>query len=381
MLNLTDLQKVSIPVNIPLIDSLKLRIPFNDCIIIDEKLTSLTSTIIEDTGEIVNEGSKPIECKFLIDGVTFRIQITQIPIYDEKTEERIPTKFLEIVLTSKLLKSNYFDCITNKNLKYFYNCFMSFKVFSCEYETFINSQVSDIDICINRYTNNLESFKDILNGLFVQSGTKQKHLRPINKDSNLGLMFKERKTAKPSLPYIKLYHKELELRSKSLDFYEKYLFPKYDYAIRNLTRIEATIRNSRHKSRLYKFGVLPEFKTLFELVNISKSDLLKFVKFSISSYITKSIRKKAPNLSPTDHIIFELIQNCVLSGYDFNTLLSVSNTFKGNSDQTTANGQSRIRKRVTTLYDLLIHKDLKLQSKANQNKHVISYLEYLGLKL
>lgn len=371
----------SIPINVAIVDSLKLRIPKSECEIVDKNLISETSIYYHDTEELDCEVLPPAPYKIVIDGITFRIHIVQIPIYNEETHEREPTQFLEVVLTSKLLRERYFEGINKTNLRHFYDTFMSYNVFWCEYETFINSQVSDIDICINRYAESTQAFVDIIENLYFQSGTKQKYLRKIIESNTLGLVFNSRTAAKPSLPFIKVYHKELELHIKSADFYNNYLFPEYTEKIKGLTRVEATIRNALHKRRLYKHNVLPEFKTLNELVNIEEIELRKFVVFSITSYVKAITRKKAPNLSPTDHIIFELMQNCVLKGYDFETILSLRDNFKGTSDQVTANARSRMKTKLTEIFDLLIHKDFKIQAKEKHNNHVIEYLKFFGIKI
>ena len=293
-----------IPINQAFIDSLKLRIPYDSCEIIDQELISSTSIYYHDTGNLDCEILPPAPYKICIDGITFRIQITNIPIYNPDTQQRESTKFIEIVLTSKLLRERYFEGITKENLHHFYEIFMSYDVFHCEYEEFLNAQVSDIDIAINRYCQSTEAWIEIIRSIYNQTGTKQKYLRKIIESSNIGLQFNTRHSAKPSLPNLKLYHKELEMHSKSAEFYNTYLFPKFDGPLKGLTRIEATIKNALHKRRLYKYSILPEFKTLKELSEIEEVQLRKFVFFSVSAYVTKTLRKKAPNLSPTDHLLF-----------------------------------------------------------------------------
>lgn len=373
------MQESLIPINAAIVDSLKLRIQLSECEIIAPELTSTTAVYYHDTNTIDDEILPPKPYTIYIDGVTFRFHITQIPIYDEKTEQRIPTKFIEIVLTSKLLRERYFEGITKNTLKHFYKEFMSYKIFKCEYETFINSQVSDIDICINRYVQDINIWQEIISEIYIQSGTKQRFARKIIDSTNCGLQYNNRNSAKPSLPFIKFYHKELELHSKSAEFFNTYLFPKFAKSIKGLVRVEATIKNSRHKQRLYKYNILPKFKTLIELINIGSNALKEFVCFSLLSYIEKQIRSKAPHLSPTDHLIFEFMQSLVLKGYSFKELLNHIQTFIGSSEQATANAKTRMKKRITELFDLLIHKDLKIQSQANHNAHVKLYLEFLGL--
>src|SRR5690606_613329 len=113
--------------------------------------------------------------------------------------------------------------------------------------------------------------------------------------------------------FIKFYFKEYELLTKSAEFYNKFLFPEFGHAIKNLTRIECTIRNHAHKQRLIKNKVLPDYTSLRDFLEIPESNLKDFVIFSLKSYIVPRYRIKSPKLSPSDFIIFELIQNCLLS--------------------------------------------------------------------
>lgn len=369
-----------IPINEPRIDSLMLRIELDKCKILETELISTTAIFYHDTQEINDEILPPAPYKFVIDGVIFRVQIKHIPQYNRTTGKHESKASIEIVLTSKLLRERYFECINKDNIKYFYERFMSFKLFHCSYSDFLNSYVSDIDICINRYASNKQDFVKILNSLYIQSGNKQRYLKPPFTDANnIGLVMNTRYGAKPSLPFVKLYHKETELLNKSVEFYNTYLQKHFSKEIKNLTRIECTIKNYAHKKRLISKGIINDFTTLNDLLNIPQTDLKKFVLFSIEEYIMQRIRKRVSDLSPTDHIIFETIQTAVILGADFETILNCFKTFKGTSPQTTANGKTRIKKRVKYLYDLLIHKDIKIEIIANSNKNVIEYLKYLGL--
>lgn len=371
-----------IPINTPLIDSTTIRIPLAECEVMSDQLVSLTATIIQATGEVINENSPPVPIVIRIDGVKFIFTVEHIPVFDKKTNSRISTPFISFLLTTKILRHRYFEGININNLEYFYNVFMSYNLIKCSFETFKNAQPSDTDICINRYAKSKKCFIDIINQLYIASGTKQQYIRPpINGVDGIGLVFMNRRSAKPSLPFMKLYHKEIELTTKSVEFYKQYLSPFYDRKIINLTRIEATIKNAKHKYRLIKYGILPDYKTLEDLVKISKINLKKFIIFSVESYITKKIRSKAPNLPPKDHLIFELMQNCLINGADFKSILLVLNSYKGTTPQNTANSRYKMKKLLTELFDLLIHKDIKIQTKANNNNHVLEYLRYLGLEV
>lgn len=370
----------SIPVNSPFIDSFSLKIPLDQVKVIDRRLTSETAIYYESLDEIDSELQPPKPIVITSQGITVRFSLAEVPIFDKNAGEKIPTKFINLTVSAKLLKERYFEGINSNNISVLHQVFISFKIFDCSLETFLSGIVSDVDIAINRYCPSPAIFTDILTSLKSQSGSKLKHLKLFSKDTNIGLNFNERRFAKPSLPFIKFYHKHLELLHKSSEFNEFFL-QDYQEAIKDLTRVEATVRNYDHKRRLEKYEVLPMFRQLDELLQIPGERLYKFIVFSLGAYIEKKVRLKAPDLSPTDHIIYELIQNCILKGYDYDSLLGVVDTFNGSKKSSEKVQKSRMRKKMTELYDLLVFKDLKIANKAIQNNHVKEYLKFLGISV
>lgn len=369
-----------IPVNTPFIDSLSLKIPLDQVTVLDERLTSETAIYYESLDAVDSELQPPKPIVLVKDGMTVRFSLVEIPIYSAKTRQKEQQKFINLTVSAKLLKESYFEGINSFNINKLYDTFLSFGVFQCRLKTFLDGMVSDIDIAINRYCPSPAIFTDILSSLVTQSGVKAKHLKLFKESTNIGLNFNKRSFAKPSLPFIKFYHKELELKHKSIEFYETFLTDFKD-DIKNLTRVEATIKNYDHKRRLEKYNILPKFKTLEDLLLIDNKDLYKFIVFSLSSYIEQKPRLKAPNLSPSDHIIFELIQNCILKGYNHENIVSLVDTFKGSAKASEKVAKARMRAKINHLYDLIIFKDQKIAAKVSHNNHVLEYLEFLGIKI
>ena len=73
------------------------------------------------------------------------------------------------------------------------------------------------------------------------------------------------------------------------------------------------------------------------------------------------------------------MQTCIYNGSDFEQIMNYVETFKGTSQKVTANARSRMRKKIKEIYDLLIHKDFKIQAKLNHNNHVLEYLRFFGI--
>lgn len=381
-----DHNKYSIPVNIALTDSFSLKLPLLLCDVLDERLTSLTATYYESLDAVDCELSPPKPVIVVKNGITVRFSLVTIPIYDKDKDCKVQTQFINLTVSAKLLKDRYFEGITLNNISLLYQTFIDFKVFDCPYYVFMQGMITDIDICINRRCAKPSTFSDILDCLYLQTGTRNTYLKKFGEENNIGLNFNERAKAKPSIPYLKFYHKELELLSKSIDFYNEYLLPN-NIDISGLTRVEATIKNYDHKRRLDKFLVIPMFRTLEEYLEIPESKLFNFVCFSLNAYIVQQTRLKAPDLSPTEHIIYELLQNCILKGYDYKSLLCIVDSFKGSSGENPTSqkvlevSRSRMRKKITELYDLLLHgKDDSILKKENHNAEINDYLQLFNIK-
>lgn len=368
-----------IPTNQPLTDSFSLKIPLAQCNVIDKRLTSLTCLYYESIDAHDSQLNPPKPLVFEQNGVKVRFSLCEIQIHDKEQNIKIPTKFVVLTVSAKLLYADYFQGITKKNIYKVYSEFIKYDVITCDFEVFLSGIISDVDICFNRYCDTEQIFIDALQELENQADTKKKYIRIVDEFGNKGISFNRRDFATPSLPFIKIYHKELELLHNSTVFWNTYLFDKYKSSIKGLTRFEATIRNYKHKDRLDKYAILSKFRTLKEFLELPQADLMKFCIFSINSYIEKKARVKAPDLSPTDHIIFELMQNCVIKGYSYDDLIVIADSFNASSVEVGRMTKSRMRKKIKDLFDLLIHKDLKIHSQAMQNAHIKEYLTFLNL--
>ena len=372
----------SIPINIPLTDSFSLKLHFNDCNILDSRLTSATSYVYHDTGYISDDIMPPKPIIISSNGITIRISLFEMPIFNNETKEKIQTKFIVLTVSSKLLKTNYFDGINVNNIEVLYNEFINLKIFFCSLDTFLNGYISDIDICFNRFSNSQFVFIDALTQLQNSTEIKQKFTRLINEPTNKGLSFSTRQSATPSLPFIKIYHKELELLHKSYEFYSNYL-SDYQFSINNLTRFEATIKNYKHKERLVKYNIFPNnFQSLKQYLDIPQINLYNFIIFSLNSYIKLPIvRKKPISLNPTDHIIFEFIQNQIIKGFTLEQLLSVSLTFKSENQATQSVQRSRIRQKIKKIYQYILYLEPIKIHQNNHNQFVSEYLQLNGLNI
>ena len=377
----TELTQMLIPTNTPLVDSFTFRIPLEKCKVIDKRLTSETCIYYVDLEDSDGEILPPKPFIFKENGITLRFALCSIPEFDKESGTKNMVQYVYSTLTTKMLKERYFDGINLHNIYDLYLALLRFEVYTCSYEDFLSSKVSDIDICINRYLRPRSLFPQMLSDLQNATGTKKKYTE-LTCDANMEILrFKKRQTATPSMPFVKSYNKELEMLTKSAEFWNTYLFPEYGHAIKGLTRVEATIKNYRHKERLLRYNLLPMFNTIDDLLRLSEKQLYNFLTFSINGYIEKKPRKRAAGLSPTDHLIYELIVNSLEAGYDFKDILSIADTWKGSKPSVTPVGKSRMRRKMEELFNLVIHKDIKIRNKQTYNHHIREYFRYLQIEI
>lgn len=191
--------------------------------------------------------------------------------------------FIQIMITSKLLGKDYFQGINLQNIRTIFDYIINDKVIEITYKEFLNSAVTDIDICIDFQTD-LEEFKDIKKKLIDNALEEKKDVISTRKKGYkevFGVQYNDRTKATPSKPFAKLYFKTLELTERSKDFYQCNLEPYYEQIVRNgIGRLEVTIKNSKHKERLK----LTKVKTLKDLLSIKQSDLKNVHEQIITEY-------------------------------------------------------------------------------------------------
>jgi len=370
----------TIPINIPLFDSITIDLPISKIEILDNQLTDQYYKYYLGEEQPRAEVHEPSPMTLNIDGLKTRIGFKN---RNEFKKDSHPIKCLSYTITTKFLKQNYFYGLNPSNIHQVYTEIMEQNIFYCSFETFLQAYWRDTDICINRYSSTPQCFLRMLEDLKNQAGTKEKffNLFPYIEDKNLGLDINKREKSKPSTPYIKFYHKEFELVANSNEFYNNYLKRDYSQTIKNLTRVEATIRNAAHKKRLVKKGIISKYETLGDLLQMPNTEKLNFVKSSLNEYIVKIKRVKSENLTPMEHLLFECFQNQIQLGYDYKAILKIAETFQGQNIEHTKKSKYRLRKQINKIFDLTIHKSEILKEKSEQNTEVNEYLNFLGINL
>lgn len=372
----------SIPIQEPFIDSLSIALPFDQIEIIDSRLGALKQTVYTETGLLEND--EKVNSKIVIvnpNGITTRYERKELQYGNERKT------VLNITLSAKLLKGRYFEGININNIHGIYKTYMRMRIVRFSFVSFMNARPSDIDITRN-FRNDVETFDSILDTIIKNLlPGKAVHLNDkfLSKDNNgnllnLGIELSKREKARPSHPHIILYFKQIELLTKSRAFYLKFLEKNYPRkVIKNLARIEYTIKGSKHFDRLINMGLLKEKPiTLVELLNIETYLFGYIINSGIMDYIRNpfgNVVKTLKELSPTDRVQLNFMSKLIQYGESEQTILQALEDFDiHNSSEkiakSEAQAKSRQKKRINYLYDLLIIESPAIKHIADKNAEV-----------
>ena len=283
------------------IDSLKLRFPFEEIEIISSEIDQTYITYNASTGEEI-DNFKNVAHKVIEKGITTRFAIEVQPT-DNKTGAK--EKYLVILLNSKTLKNNYFEGITRANIEEVYNYLISLEIASFTIENLLKAECTDIDFKTDYYLT-MQSFMESLDFLkrnSKESKASEKGYKGFNEKTNKGLQWSTRKTtAFKTNPYIKIYHKELELKFKSREFCNEFVDRK---RIKDLVRTEFTIKNKKHLKAL---GI--ENNSFETLLNLEDSFKKTLIEKTLNVHLSKRkiSKKETPKgMNPTEQMFYKLI--------------------------------------------------------------------------
>lgn len=163
----------------------------------------------------------------------------------------IHEKCLIILVNSKLLESRYFEGITSSNLPLIYKALQSQKVAEFTYEDFLSAQCTDTDFKQDAV---IKDFSPVLAQIVAVAKTKSSSklgegYESSNTASNKMIQFAGRGKGSLANPFLKFYHKGIELKANSDDFANSYLQGQ-QYS--NMVRAEFTIKDKKHFA---KYGI------------------------------------------------------------------------------------------------------------------------------
>lgn len=332
------------------IDSLKLRIPLYKVKFVDSTFAEKYQKIFLETGELdehINLDKHKVDIK---NGITTRIAI----VYSLRGSFR--QEQIEIQCNAKQLESRYFEGINQETIKTIYEYIINLKIIYVSFKDFLDAYVSDIDFCYDVRVSplamaeaNTEIYRNVKLSYYK---FVSKPFRQLKK--NVGIQFNSREKATPARPYIKIYHKTLELETKSNIFAEAYL-QNQDW--NDIGRLEYTLKNAKHKKHLDL-----HFQTLEDLLHVDTNILENFIFSGILQYIVKkTILKEYSDLSPTDRLLLLYINRLVEKGADKQSIYSALHIFKNPQER------SRMKKKLKQLVENVDDKERMVANQETMN--------------
>lgn len=290
------------------IDSLKLRIPLSLVQVTDPIILDHVIEVNERTGEIDPETYKRKFKEYnLTDTSKVKLGI------ETRTTAKGVEECLMIYVNSKILQERYFEGITFDNSRHIYDTIQGLNVVIFPYEVFMRSDCTDIDFKLDERMSQDEWNELLKQFQLATIPTKEsdkgfKRFKPTKKDPyQNGLQYNSRARASASRPFLKLYWKGGELKSKSNEYRSEHLPHVNEHDLLEIVRIETTIKDKRHAKLL---GIEnTTFLTLLSLTEKLKEDIFRKM---LSKYLEKpkrqieikGLKSTEGSLSPIEHIMY-----------------------------------------------------------------------------
>lgn len=289
-------------------DSFKLRIPLNLVEVIDITLLGTWQYVNDKTGEVNPYFNKKNSVTIKSKGITTRYGIEQ-----QVGKNKQVNAFLVILINAKILGKDYFQGFTIENIPQVYKELMAQKVVTFNLSDFLkNSYGTDVDFKKDVRCKQWDRVVNEMRTISKQSKQKNKGYSYFNQKNNKGIEWSTRKTTSyKSNPYLKVYHKEIELKNNSLEFKNEYL---QGQNIDNLVRIETTIKNNAH----FRYLGLPENR-LENILSLTDEQKETIMQSALSKHLEPRINNLKNNneLKPMEKVLYGYINLSLDSGMSF----------------------------------------------------------------
>lgn len=349
------------------VDSFKLRIPI-------EKVTFVSTTFCEkfkklyiNTGELDEDISLEKHKTDITNGISTRIGVVCCRVGKDESKE-----FVYFQVNSKMCRERYLEGITLDTIKGVYDYIMALNIVFVDYEEFLCGFVTDIDFA---YDINITASLMVELNKRIYSKIREDRFKyvdkPFGKQDNVGMQFNKRDKATPSLPFVKIYHKGVEMKHHSNEFYDAYLSGT---DLSNYGRLEYTLKNAKHQKHL---GI--SIKTLNQLLEVDRMLIENIVLRGIPEcYVEKRlVVKDYSKVTPTERLILHLMTELVNHGGDKQSIYSVLGTFDS-SNATERKDMSRVKK---TIDNLVFMMDTGTKKSMKVNREVNDVLKILNFDL
>lgn len=347
------------------VDSARISIPLIDCEIIDTNLIDKiqVQTTNTETGEVIKVKGQNGTPTILEneDGTYLKFWKESQFFYFEG--KKIPTLYLTFLVNSKHLRERYFEGITLDTLPILYDYLMSFNIVKFSYDTFLNSRYNDTDICVD-FNSTPEHFEGLKTHVKSLSSNPELWQSATNQKNNSGIWSptknEPRANATPGKPFIKFYSKDEDFTYQSTFFAQTYIKSEL---YKDLYRIEATIKNSKHKAHLGISGA----KTFGAFLHL---DLQLLLKQLVKEYFKNESKlvMNSGELTPIEKVLVDLMNELTNKGATNSELFAV---FNRSDVSRQAKGILKEKYHKLTSLDEFNRKQLDLNS---ASKEIFSYL-------
>lgn len=337
------------------IDSFKIRLPLDIVEIINPSLKSKWIMVNEDTGEVDPLTFKEKSLSFKDNGITTRFAIEK-----QVTRGGAVRDFVTILANSKLLKERYFSGINQDTIKLLYEGIISYSVINVSFDDFIYyAECTDVDFKkdINLPLHIYDSSLNECRNKSKPSKNKDKGYRYFNSETNKGIEWSTRKTTSyKSNPFLKIYHKQLELKNNSIDFANEYLKDE-DY--KDLARLETTVKNAAHFRLL---GI--KSSKLKDILNLDQETLNSIITKAVKTHLEPRVKpiKENNKLKPFELIIYASILLSMKGGVSYESYkTAVLNVLENKTER------NRKRKVLDMIYTKFIQGSIEDKTSQEQD--------------
>ena len=344
------------------VDSCKIRIPLEQCEIINTSLLShwITQEINVETGE-VRDGFKDFKGKAYKHselGIS-----TRCLIENQMTAERTKKEFLTFGINAKMLKSKYAEGLTLNNVKHVYDYLISLKLAYFTFEDFIQAQCTDVDFKFDFKCDSLGELIDKMKSVSQPTKVADRGYRAFQQANNMGIQWSNRHSTALSKPFIKIYSKELDLKNNSSEFYDAYL---QGQDFKDVTRVEYTIKNKKH---FKSFNV--SNTSLEGVLSLSQDKMSAMMQSCMSKHTMKVLRdKKEKGMSAKEQRMVNTIR-----------IMQMGNIGVNEGKSYLLNGLPyKTRKRDSEYFDEVWEKHFSKLPKSKQLNNLEKWLEMVGVQ-
>jgi len=323
------------------IDSLKIRIPLSQVQVLNESINHSWVRLNTGTGEIDTESFKSKAHYHHSKGYTTKYLIQEVALPHQS-----PITYLTIGVSAKILESRYQEGITPETLPTLYSQLIDQDEVQFSYESLGKALVSDIDIKKDKeYSHGaFSTIRKKLERVSIAHKERNRGVRPFTGKDNQGLEWNHRETNSfVKAPYLKLYHKGIELQNKSKEFMQVHLSGQ-DFT--NVVRLEATLKNQKHMNH---FGI--QGKTLNDIVHLPQEKYHEVVNYALHTNI-EGYQMKASGMNKG----YTTRQKVLLSiiAWAISRDMGITEIYDMTISQLEGSNRTKVRSEITNLYEELL---------------------------